>query len=252
MYQIKEISEACGVSKRTLRYYDTIGLLSPSKISESGYRLYTEKDLEKMQEILFFKELSFKLKEIKAIMEHDQYKPLETFQAQRDLLILKRDRLNRVIKQLNDVLDDVEKGDFKMTKENLGVFSKKDIISKQKAYKSEVKEKYGDTQYYEASQKRTKNYTKEDWHRVQDKSNRIFDELYTLIDEPVNNPEVQKLVSKWRQFITQNFYECDLSIFKSLGEMYIQDERFTKNIDEGRPGLSQFIKEAIDYYCEVQ
>lgn len=111
MRTISQVAKLTGISVRTLQYYDEINLLNPSQLTSSGYRLYDDEDLKKLQQILFFKELDFKLKEIKAIIGQPDFCQIEVFKRQKKLLSLKRNRLNRLI----SLLDKLEKGESCMS-----------------------------------------------------------------------------------------------------------------------------------------
>ncbi|EYE87520.1 MerR family transcriptional regulator [Fervidicella metallireducens AeB] len=250
MYKIKEVADMVGISVRTLHHYDEIGLLKPESITQAGYRLYTEKNLEKLQQILFFKELDFDLKTIKEILDDPDFDRKRALELHRQLLIKKRDRLNKIIECVENTIESAERG-IKMSKENMfNAFDMSEIEKYQKKYAEETKQKYGHTNAYKESMEKTSKYTKNDWSDIMQKASEIYIEIASLMDRSPDDEDVQRAVKKWRQYITDNFYNCTVDIFRGLGELYVSDERFKNNIDKIKEGLAEFLSEAIKIYCD--
>ena len=248
-YTVKDIKEIAKVSARTLHYYDEIGLLKPNSITESGYRIYNDKDLEKLQQILFFRELNFSLKDIKEILESEDFDRKHALENQRELLLKEKKRIECIIDTLNKTLMDIEGEKIMSKKEMFNGFDITEIENHKRKYEKEVKEKYGNSDAYKESILKTSKYTKDDWKSVYGDMEGIFKAISENMDKGPESLEVQELVGKWRNFISNNFYNCTVEIFRGLGEMYVQDERFTKNIDKTKEGLSEFLSEAIEIYC---
>lgn len=248
-YKIKEIADMAGISVRTLHHYDQIGLLTPSDKTESGYRIYIDEDLEKLQQILFFKELDFPLKEIKKIMDDPNYDRKRTLKVHRELLLKRKIRLDRIIESLDNTLNSI-KGGVKMdSKKMFDSFDMKEIEKYKENYKDEVKQKYGETEAHKESMKKISQYKKEDWRRIHDASEKINAKIVKNMDKGPSDPIVQQGIGEFRKYITDNFYNCTPEILRGLGEMYVTDERFTKNLDKHREGYSKFLREAINIYC---
>ncbi|PAB61083.1 MerR family transcriptional regulator [Anaeromicrobium sediminis] len=247
-YKVRELSKLAGISPRTLHHYDHIGLLKPSSVNESRYRLYEDKDLERLQQILFLKELGFKLSEIKEILDDPKYGRERALKEQKNLLILKRKRLDNIIASIDTTLNTM-KGVETMKKQDMfNVFDMNEINKHKDEYAKEVREKY-DSSIVEECNKKTKSYTKNKWEEICSKGNEFFHKLGTLMNKGPEDEEVQELIGAYRQYITDNFYECTIEIFEGLGQLYVTDERFTMNIDKNREGLSKFVKDAIEVYC---
>ena len=249
-YRIKEVAELAGVSVRSLHHYDEIRLLKPSNVTASGYRIYTDKELQRLQQILFFKELGFGLQEIKNILDSPNFDQREALTVQKQILIEKRDRLNAIIHTVENTLLSMNGGNQMSKKEMFDAFDMSEIEKHQQKYAEEVKEKYGDTNAYKESQAKTAKYTKNDWASITDRSEEIYHRLANLMESEPSDPDVQKAIQDWRNFINDNFYTCTLEIFRGLGDMYVSDERFTANIDKYRPGLAEFMRSAMHYYCD--
>ncbi len=234
---VKKFADFTGVSVRTLHYYDEIGLLKPFFVDEeNGYRYYGEKEAERMQEILFYRELDFTLKQIKEIISSTTYDKTEALKEQKTLLILKKERLEKVI----NALENAEKGEGIM---DFKAFDKKDFEN----YKKEVKERWGHTQAYRESLEKSADYGD------------IADGISTIMKAfgdakksgaSADSEVVQVLVKQLQNFITKTQYNCTNEILLCLGEMYIADERFKENIDKYGIGNAQFINEAIKIYCK--
>ena len=242
-FSVSETAKLTGISVRTLHYYDEIGLLSPSMVSETGYRYYDNIALERLQQILFYKELDFSLKEINEIMNASHYKREDALRRQRELLKLKRNRLDKLI----SLLDDNLKGENTMSFKEFDMSAIEEAKNK---YAEEVKSKWGNTDAYAQSKKKTDNYSKDDWNNAMSKSDEIMKKFSNKICEDPACEEVQELVEEWRAFITEYYYDCTKEILSGLGEMYVADERFMKNINKFGEGTAQLMSEAIKIYCE--
>ena len=167
--QIKEFAALCGVSVRTLHYYDEIGLLKPPFVDEqNGYRFYDERSLERMLEILFYRELDFPLKSILEILSSPDYDKKEAFRKQKELLTLKKKRLERLI----SALDEAEQGGIPMN-----TFNNNEYETARKKYADEAKQRWGGTDAYKESQAKTAGYSKEKWEDVNSGMNSILAEF---------------------------------------------------------------------------
>ncbi|MGN0598301.1 MAG: MerR family transcriptional regulator [Oscillospiraceae bacterium] len=241
---IKEFAKLTGVSVRTLHYYDGIGLLKPCSVDEqNGYRFYDERCLERMQEILFYRELDFPLKEIQMILSSPDHDKQTALKEQRNLLMLKKERLERLITALD--------GAMKGEKITMKVFDNSEFENMREQYAKEAKERWGSTAAYKESAEKTAGYTNEKWNEVNSGMDGIMVEFAECKKNGFapDSGEAQQLVKKWQDFITDNFYVCTKEILSGLGEMYIADERFKANIDKHGDGTAQFMCDAIKVYC---
>ena len=238
--QIKEFAEYTGVSVRTLHFYDEIGLLKPARVDRhTGYRFYDEDSLLRMQEILFYRELDFPLKSITEILMSPDYDKGKALDQQRRLLILKKERLERLI----SAIDSAMKGADVMNAFDNSEFEK---------YKSEAQEKWGKTDAYKEHSEKTKGYSKENWRSAEDGLSAIFAEFAACKAESIEagSEPAQTLVAKLQNHITDNFYTCTKQILSGLGQMYMMDERFSANIDKNGEGTAEYVSRAIGIYCQ--
>lgn len=241
--QINEFAKLTGVSVRTLHYYDEIGLLKPAFVdNQNGYRFYDEDSLERMQEILFYRELDFELKSILQILSSPDYDKQKALAEQRNLLVLKKERLERII----DALDDAGKGNVIMT-----AFDNNEYETARKQYETEAKQRWGETDAYKEHTEKTAGYTKDKWQQVNDGLNAVLAKFAECMDNghSADSPEAQVLVKELQTHITENYYTCTNEILASLGQMYVADERFKTNIDKHASGTAEFISQAIKTYC---
>jgi len=251
MYKIKQFSNIVGVSVRMLRHYDKIGLLIPENINLfNGYRYYGEKNLTIMQQVLFFKELDFSLKEIKEIINDDAFKPLDALCMQRNLLNLKKQRLENMVGFIDKLLNTKSTGEIDMSKQ-LKKAMNNDVFNKQRIeYAKEAKNKWEKTSRYKQSQKRMAKYSQEDITTINAKQDKIYQELVKLMPLGINHKQVQKLIHEARMLINDYWYECSKTQFAVLGGMYVSDDRFKANLDKHGDGLAEFLNEAIMTYTQ--
>ena len=231
MMQIREFSRLTGVSVRTLHYYDQIGLLRPARVDkDSGYRYYDEASLLRMQQILFYRELDFPLKDICRILSSPNFDAQQALAEQRQLLSLKKQRLERLIA----AIDDHVKGEI-----NMHAFDNREFAQ----YREEVKEKWGHTQAYAEYQQKGK----QDYNALTAGMDAIMAEFAACRQTGYApaSAEAQALVKKLQGYITENFYNCTDAILAGLGEMYVADDRFRANIDRHGDGTAEFIRQAI-------
>ncbi len=241
---VKEFAELTDVSVRTLHYYDEINLLKPAEIDENnGYRFYDRTALERMQEILFYRELDFPLKSICEILSSPDYDKQKALAQQKKLLILKKERLERII----SAIDNAEESEAVMK-----ALNNNDYEVARKQYEAEAKEKWGKTEAYKEHTEKTKDYSKDKWQSVTDGLDGIFGEFAECMKSG-NAPDseaAKALVEKLQKHITDNFYTCTNEILLGLGQMYVCDERFTQNIDKYDIGTAEFVNKAIIEYCK--
>lgn len=239
MQTVREVSKLTGVSVRTLHHYDAIGLLKPTAVSPAGYRLYDDAALRRLQSILFFRTLQFPLKQIKAILDSPQYNPPEALAQQIKLLELQYEHIGALIAYAREIQ---AKGEIPM---NFSAFDTTEI----ERYKAEAKARWGDTPAYrEFAQKQQTNPGDADSAGRQMMV--LFASLGACRQLPPDAPAVQEKIRALQDFITLHDYTCTPEILRALGQMYVRDERFTRNIDAaGGQGTAAFACKAIEVYC---
>ena len=241
MRTVNEVSKLTGVSVRTLHHYDAIGLLKPTEVTEAGYRLYDDTALSRLQNILLFRELQFPLKEIKAILDSSNFDPLEALTQQIELLELQYKHIGELLSFAREIQ---KKGVREM---NFHVFDKSEI----EQYKAETKAKWGDTKEYQEYEQKQK--SGHDFSETTSQLMNLFIEIGALKQLLPTDKTVQEKIDALQNFITSNYYTCNTEIFRELGQMYVNDERFKHNIDKaGGEGTAEFVKQAIEIYCSKE
>ena len=240
MMIINEVSKLSGVSIRTLQYYDTIGLLKPSSYTESGYRLYDDTALERLQHILLFRELQFPLKDIKDILDSPDFDRNKALEQQIELLTMKKEHLDNLILFARGIkLLGVKYMDF-------SAFDTKKLDE----YAAQAKEYWGKNEAYKEFEEKSKGWTEETEKNMEVEVMSMFAEFGEMKDLDPADEKVQAQVKKLQDFFTEHFYNCTPQILSGLGRMYSGGGEFTENIDKvGGEGTAEFTNQAIQIYC---
>lgn len=242
-YTVGQLSKLARVSVRTLHHYDEIGLLEPSGRSRAGYRLYTDRDLERLQQVLFFRELGFALEDIGRILSDPGFDRREALCAQRSLLVDKLERLKSVLALVDRTLGSLETGANMTDEEMFEVFGDFDPHE----HEEEAQRRWGDTDAYKESHERTRRYTKHDWQKIRDEAESVYDALASAMaaGKAADSDEVMDLAERHRRHIDRWFYACSHTMHAGLGEMYVSDPRFRDNFERRAEGLADFFRDAI-------
>lgn len=248
-YQVKEVSESAGVSVRTLHHYDAVGLLAPSSVTPAGYRLYSDRDLERLQQILFFKEIGFGLQEIKEILDSPDFDRRKALNAHRELLLEKRERMDRMLETVDRTIRSIDEGTPLSGQDMFDGFDMGRIREHQAKYGEEARRLYG-KQVVEETEGKVSGYSEDRWKEIHGAISDIYGKLASRMSYGPADNQAQEAIAAWRQTITDHFYDCTLEIFRGLGDLYVEDERFTASIDSHAPGLARFMREAMHLYCD--
>ena len=238
--RINEVVKLTGVSARTLQYYDEIGLLIPQKL-DNGYRDYTEENLEKLQKILFYRFLKFKLNDIKELLE-DDFDNLKILEQQRELILREKEKFEVILHNIEKTISNY-KGEQTMTiEEKFNGFKKEDLNK----YENQAVEKYGkDT--IEESKKRQSGREE----IVTEEFNEVFRSMAKFKDENVDvaEKEVQSKVEDLYNNMNEYAFDCSIEVFSYIGKGYVHNPEFKKNIDKFGEGVAEYTSKAIVKYC---
>ena len=238
--RINEVVKLTGVSARTLQYYDEIGLLIPQKL-DNGYRDYTEENLEKLQKILFYRFLKFKLNDIKELLEGD-FDNLKILEQQRELILREKEKFEVILHNIEKTIRNY-KGEQTMTiEEKFNGFKKEDLNK----YENQAVEKYGkDT--IEESKKRQSGREE----IVTEEFNEVFRSMAKFKDENVDvaEKEVQSKVEDLYNNMNEYAFDCSIEVFSYIGKGYVHNPEFKKNIDKFGEGVAEYTSKAIVKYC---
>ena len=238
--KVSEVARLAGISVRTLHHYDERGLVRPSARSDAGYRLYAPADLERLQQVLFFRELGFPLEEIQRIVADPDFDVAAALRMQRRLLTERAERVAALLAAVDAAIDAHEKGTTMTSEERLQVFGDFDPAQ----YEAEARETWGDTDAYKESARRAKKHTPDDWKRIAAELQTIFADLATLAQRGVAPTEAAAMdvAERHRAHVSRWFYPCPPALHQGLGELYVNDARFQDNIDRHHAGLAAYAR----------
>ena len=240
---IRQLAKLARVSVRTLHYYDEIGLLIPPRKEENDYRLYNSTSLIRLQQILFYRELGFALKDIKSILDQPGFDYLSALENHKQVLLARIDQTHRLIETVEKTMKQL-KGQISMSNnEYFTGFSEE----QQAKYEKEAAEKWGPEIVHE-SNKKWASLSRQEKEKFFSNGERITLALRDALDENPSSPRVQALVKEWREYINF-FYDCTPQILLGLGRMYTEDSRFRAFYEKVDPRLPDFFYEAIKVYC---
>lgn len=250
-YSIRQLSELTGVSARTLRYYDQIGLLHPKRTSEAGYRYYGSKEVDLLQQILFYKESGLELSKISEIIYNQDFDKLL---AMKEHLLRLEDQQKKISRMIDTVKQTIAsmKGEIYMNDyEKFEVFKKNMVEKNDQKYGIEIREKYSDKIIKESNQKFL-NMTKEECRQFQILEN----EIRHCLEKAVKNKKlpsseaaenIAELHKQWLQIAWDSYSS---KAHRGMAQLYVMDERFTKYYDENVEGCARFLKEAIEFWIQ--
>ena len=232
--KVKEVAALSGVSIRTLHHYDELGLLKPAETSEAGYRIYSDENLAELQQILFYRALGFSLKQIKEVLANPSFNRMEALKSQRQMLHQKRAQLDDMIETIERTIKE-GRGEGTMTHEERF----KGFVFSENPYEQEARDRWGNEAVDETNKK---------VEEQQEKMNEIYRRLAEIRHTSPDSQEAQNTIADWFDFLN-TIGTYSLEAFEGLGEVYVADERFTKNIDQFGKGLANFMKEAMAVYA---
>jgi MerR family transcriptional regulator, thiopeptide resistance regulator len=243
VHTVGDVAKLAHVSVRALHHYDEIGLLEPSERSDAGYRLYTAEDLERLQHVLFYREIGFGLEKIRELVADPAFDRREALLAQRDLIESRRTRLEDMRDLIDKTLAAEEEGIPMGEKEMFEVFGDFDPSE----HETEVKERWGETDAHNESARRTGRYTNEDWTRFKAESDEVNADMAALMDDGVAPCDTRAMdtVERHRMLIDRWFYPCSPEMHAQLGQMYVADPRFATNYETIHRGMAQYVCDAI-------
>lgn len=244
-YTISQLARLAGVTVRTLHYYDQIGLLTPSARTEAGYRLYGRADLLRLQQILFFRELDMPLAEIRAVLQNPNFDLAAALRQHRRLLEKRMERLARLIATVDKTLQSLVEDNMELTDEEL---YEGFTPEQRERYAREVRERY-DPALVAESERRIRAMTRAQWDAVKQEGHEVTVAIAALADRAPDDPEVQTLVARHHAWI-ERFYPCSAEVYRGLAQGYAEHPDFRAFHDRYRPGLADFLREAMTHYAD--
>jgi len=243
-YSIKRIADLAGVTTRTLRYYDEIGLLVPAGVGENGYRYYDQRNLMRLQQILFFRELDVPLDDILLILSQPDFNMIKALENHRIALKKRASRLEKLINTVDQTIDTI-KGENTMKEKEL--FEGFDETK----YEEEAKQRWGHTPQYSESRRKWASYSKEQKQAIKEEGGQYALRMVTTNpNAKPDDPDVQAAIGEYLAYFNKYFYACDAEFLRNLSDMWVTDERFAINYERIREGGAKFIREAVHIFAD--
>lgn len=242
-YTVGEVARLAGITVRTLHHYDEVGLLRPSGRTAAGYRLYDRTDLVRLQRILGYRELGVALDKIVAVLDDPDVDPLEHLRQQHALLTDRAGRLHEQLAAIEKTMEAYAMGIQLNPEEMFEVFGDVDPTE----HSAEAEQRWGDTDGYRESKRRTSSYTKEDWKQLMAAGEEVEQRLLQAMSggRPPTSTEAMDAAEAHRRNLDRWFYDCSFAMHRSLADMYLADPRFTAHYDDRAPGLAAYVHDAI-------
>lgn len=251
-YTVQSLAKLAGVSSRTLRYYDEIDILKPARINSSGYRIYGEDEVNRLQQILFYRELGVNLEMIKTIIMSPSFDVKEALQDHRQKLLTKRKQLDMLIQNVEKTIATSEGRMNMSNQEKFKGFKQSKIEENEKKYGKEVREKYGDDAVNQSNAK-LMNMTEEEYEKVTELEQEVrktLAEAYKTGDPA--SVVAQKSADLHKQWLSHYWGTYTKEAHANLAQMYVDDERFTAYYDKEQPGTAEFLRDAIHIYTGMK
>ncbi|NIK71544.1 MerR family transcriptional regulator [Paenibacillus sp. BK720] len=251
-YTVQKLGQLAGVSTRTLRYYDELGLLKPARVSSSGYRIYGQAEVDLLQQILFFRELGLGLEQIRQIIHDPAFDKSTALKEHREQLLDRRRQLDVLIRIVEQSIEHAEGRMTMSDQQKFEGFKQKLIDENERKYGKEIREKYGEDAV-NASNAKLSNMTQEQYDEV----TRLGEEIKTALAEAIKtgNPAgelAQKTAELHKRWLMYYWKEYSKEAHAGLSQMYVDDERFTAYYDTDQPGAAAFLRDAIHIYTGVK
>lgn len=238
---VGQVADRFGITRRTLHHYDEIGLVVPSERSAAGYRLYTDEDLTRLQHVVVYRRLEFALEEIALLLDEPE-SAADHLRRQRAAVTTRLQELRGLVRAIDNALEQT------MTDRSMTDAEMKELFGDtfEESYAAEAQERWGDTAAWKQSQARTKHFTKADWERVKAEGDAVNAAFAACLDAglPADSDEAAAAAELHRSSI-ETFYDCSHEFHRNLAAMYVSDPRFTKTYDDVRPGMAQYLHDAI-------
>ncbi|MFI6354149.1 MerR family transcriptional regulator [Streptomyces sp. NPDC050743] len=244
-YSVGQVAGFAGVTVRTLHHYDEIGLLVPGERTHAGHRRYTDADLDRLQQILFYRELGFPLEEVAVLLDDPDADPRAHLRRQHELLTARIEKLQKMAAAVEHAMEARKMGINLTPEERFEVFGDKDPFNEE--YTEEAEQRWGDTEAWAESQRRAARYTKEDWKRIKAEAD-DWQERYAALVAAGAQPSgeaAMDMAEEHRQHTSRWFFQVPYEMHRCFGEMYVSDARFKAYYDAMGPGVAEHLREAI-------
>ena len=250
-YSIQELSRLSGVTTRTLRWYDQIGLLKPSRVAESGYRYYGRVEVDRLQDILYYRALGVELARIRECLDDPSFDRLAALRSHLAALEAERERLEQLIRSVKDTIGAEERKEIMSDEQKFEAFKQRAVAHNEEAYGAEIRARYGDEEVDEANAA-VMHLTQEQYRKWTELGQEIQKELEAAVQAglPPESVEGKKICSLHRQWLTITGNRYDPARHRGIAELYVMDERFTAYYDKRLPGCARFLRDAVIHWVK--
>ena len=250
-YTIQELSRLSGVTTRTLRWYDEIGLLKPRGRTEGGYRLYGPAEVDRLQDVLYYRALGVELAQVKEILDDPSFNRLEVLRNHLTALEAERDRVQGLIDSVRETIQTQERNEIMSDEKKFEAFKRQFVEEKERLYGAEIREKYGDAEV-DASNARVMGVTLEQFQAYERLGEEILEKLSAAVASGADpegelGKEITALHYRWLNVMGD---QCDVQRQRGLAELYVQDKRFTAYYDRERSGCARFLRDAVFHWAK--
>lgn len=249
-YTIKDVSQMAGVSTRTLRYYDEIGLLVPLRVSSSGYRIYGEEEINKLQQILFYREFDLPLDKITSLLHTRGHDREMLLREHRQKLLAKRDQIDQMLQTIEKSIAET-KGMMRMKDtEKFKGLKEKSLKANEEKYGKELREKYGE-EVVEESNRKYRGQSQETYEKAERLAQEILEKLYAAMEEKdPGSREAQEVAALHKEWISLYWPTYTKEAHRGLAQMYVEDDRFRAYYDKEKEGAAEFLRDIIDIFTK--
>lgn len=250
-YTIKQLSSLAGITTRTIRYYDNIGLLKPKRINHSGYRLYGSDEVDLLQQILFFRALDMSLEDIKTLIMNPEYDCIKALEEHQNKLLQQQKYIENLLDSISQTIDNKKKGIEMKDNQKFQALKNKNIRENEAQFGQEIRKKYGD-KIIDDSNRKYENMSEKNFDYAQELSKRIFSQLYRAMDiKDLSSKEAQKVVKLHKEWLMIYWTDYSTVAHRQLADTYVSDLRFKNFYDKERNGTAEFLRDAIYHYTSV-
>ncbi len=247
-YTVQKISQMAGISTRTLRYYDEIGILKPARINSSGYRIYGQAEVDRLQQIMLYREMGVNLDTIQDILSSKTFDELAALKGHLVTLLAQRQQIDMLISNVEKTIESREGRRMMKDNEKFEGFKKKLVEDNEKKYGKEIREKYGE-EAVKASDNKLMNMTQAQYEEFEKLGQEVLDTLEQAFATGDPAGELgQKTAELHRQWLSYTWSSYNKEAHAGLAQMYVEDERFTSFYDKKQPGMAVFLRDAIHIY----
>lgn len=251
-YTVQKLARIAGISTRTLRYYDEIGILKPARMNSSGYRIYGQAEVNRLQQILFYRELGVNLESIKDIITAPSFNEAQALREHHEKLLEKREQLNVLISNVEKTIALTEGSITMMDKEKFAGFKQKLVDENEAKYGQEIREKYGDDTVNKSNQK-VIGMSQEQYDEVTKLATEVIETLHAAFKTGDPAGELsQKAADLHRQWLCYFWDSYTKEAHAGVAQMYVDDPRFMAYYDEKQPGMAEFLRDAVHIYTGIK